>query len=169
MQALQRYDEPNLTDLRGSFEAYLRGERRASPATVRNYAAALERFDGFMGPRADGPLDADRLSRLEARDFRAFLAHRRDEGLSASSLKLELSALKSFFRFARARWSIENDAIAATRGPRAKARLPRPVSAEGARNLLDASKADAPSWIKARDAAVFLLLYGAGLRISEAL
>ncbi|MEZ5914828.1 MAG: tyrosine-type recombinase/integrase [Parvularculaceae bacterium] len=94
---------------------------------------------------------------------------RREEGLSAASLKLELSALKTFYRHLRKRFSLANDAIGAMRGPKLKPKLPRPVDAAGAQELIAAAGAGREPWISARDAAIFTLLYGAGLRISEAL
>lgn len=153
-----------------AFLSYLQAERRASPYTLRNYGATLERFGGFAAGHLGAALTAKRLARLEPRDFRAFLASRRMEGLDSASLKLELSALKSFFGFLRRREGIENDAIGVIRGPKSRERLPRPVNPEDARALIEAAgKDESAPWVKARDAALFTLLYGAGLRISEAL
>ncbi len=111
---------------------------------------------------------------LEAKDFRAFLAARRNEGLAPPSIKLELSALKTFFSFLKKRADADNDAIAVMRGPKAKERLPRPVTQKDAEALMDAAatlktSTRKQSWERARDAALMTLLYGAGLRISEAL
>jgi integrase/recombinase XerC len=94
---------------------------------------------------------------------------RRDEGLGAASLKLELSAVKSFYRFLGKRHDLRNDAIGALRGPKLKEKLPRPVAADDASRLLAATAENKEPWVAARDVAVFTLLYGAGLRISEAL
>jgi len=153
-----------------AFLAHLKAERRASRYTVRNYGATLQRFHDFLTDHLGGPPNLNRLARLETRDFRAFLAARRAEGLDSPSLKLDLSAIRSFYAFLRRREGIDNDAIAAMRGPKTKERLPRPVSAVDAAALIDAAGAgDGPAWLKARDAAIFTLLYGGGLRISEAL
>jgi integrase/recombinase XerC len=144
----------------------LKAERRASAYTLRNYAATLERFARHIG----APFKAKRLARLEARDFRAFLAARREEGVGAATLKLDLSALRSFFAHLRRRHGIDNDAIAVMRAPTAKERLPRPVSERDAERLLAMSAGrEAAPWLGLRDAALLMLLYGAGLRISEAL
>jgi integrase/recombinase XerC len=159
-----------LSELIADFDAHLRGERRASVYTRRNYLATLTRFDGFLRAHLGGEVMGDALERLEARDFRAFLATRREEGLSAASIKLDLSALKACFRFLRDRHNIDNDAISILRGPKAKERLPRPVAEEDAARLLEAAaQSDRAPWVRARDVAMFTLLYGAGLRISEAL
>ena len=171
-------DEKKQTDdlaaHRARFERHLRAEKRASPYTLRNYAAALERFEAFLIAYRGAPVRLETLSALETRDFRAYLAERRKEGLAPPSLKLEVSALKSFYRFLRKRAGVENDAIAAMRGPRTKERLPRPVAAADAAAMIEeaatakASERTEP-WEQARDAALLMLLYGAGLRISEAL
>ncbi len=169
-EALTPAPPSSMAALIAAFLGHLRAERRASPYTQRNYGATLQRFHDFLVAHIGAPPDLSRLSRLETRDFRSFLAARRAEGLDAPSLKLDLSALRSFFAFLRRREGVENDAIAAMRGPKAKERLPRPVSAVDAAALIESAGAgDAPPWVKARDAAIFTLLYGAGLRISEAL
>ena len=75
----------------------LRAERRASPYTVRNYAAALDRFETFLTDHLGGAPDLAGLASLDPRDFRAFLASRRREGVSAQTVKLDLSAVRAFW------------------------------------------------------------------------
>ncbi|MEM9013767.1 MAG: tyrosine recombinase XerC [Pseudomonadota bacterium] len=174
MSKLPAEDADSLPQLRARYGEFLRSEKRASVYTQRNYAATLERFDAFLTGHLGQPARATVLQRLEMADFRAFLAMRRNEGLKPPSIKLELSALKSFFRFLKARAGIDNDAIVAMRGPKTKERLPRPVSREDAERLIIAAKTgvagqNKASWEHDRDAALFTLIYGAGLRISEAL
>lgn len=153
-----------------AFRQYQEAEKRASPYTVRNYSITLERFHRFLTEQSGDDTMVLALEALEAKDFRAFLASRRSEGLSPQSLKLDLSALRSFFKFLRARFGIENDAIIAMRGPRAPKPLPRPVDADDAKALIAAAGATRREpWVNARDAAIFTMLYGAGLRLSEAL
>jgi integrase/recombinase XerC len=166
--------ELNLGQWRARFETYLSSERRVSAYTVRNYTATLERFDEFLCSYRGGEVTLECLARLEAREFRTFLAQRRNEGLAPQSIKLELSALKTFYGFLRKRAGIENDAIELMRGPKAKERLPRPVAAGDVNALIKAasttkSSAQQQPWERTRDAAMLTLLYGAGLRISEAL
>ena len=151
------------------FVSHLRAEKRASAYTIRNYEAALTRFSAFLRSRPGAAPSARALERLELLDFRGFLSGRRDEGLGEASLKLELSALRSFFRFLGRRHDIRNDAIDAMRGPKLKQRLPRPIEAASAQKLIDRAGEAREPRIAARDAAIFTLLYGAGLRISEAL
>lgn len=159
-----------MRELIAAYLGYLKAERRASPMTLRNYAATLSRFEGHLAQHGIDARDARALAQIDARTFRAFLASRRTEGVCAATLKLDLSALRSFFAFLRRRCDIDNDAIAVMRGPKAAPRLPRPVSEKDAFDLIDAAgRGDGPAWIRARDAALFTLLYGAGLRISEAL
>ena len=153
----------------GRYVSHLRAERRASRYTIRNYEATLTRFAAFLKVHLGKAPEARALERMELVDFRSFLSSRREEGLGEASLKLDLSALRGFFRFLARRHGVRNDAIDAMRGAKLKERLPRPVGAEAAEKLIAlASEAKEP-WIAARDAAVLMLLYGAGLRISEAL
>ncbi len=166
--------DQTLTHWRKSFAQFLKSEKRASPYTQRNYNATLERFELFLTGYRGGAISTAALADLETRDFRAFLAQRRTEGLSPPSIKLELSALKTFFSFLKKRADVDNDAIAVMRGPRAKERLPRPVSQSDADALIDAAQTlktttRKQNWEQARDAALMTLLYGVGLRISEAL
>lgn len=153
-----------------AFLTYLKAERRASPYTARNYGATLERFLDFLTIYLGRRPAPEALSNLDARSFRSYLAGRKAEGLGGASLRLELSALRSFFAYLRRREGLDNDAITTMRGPKMKERLPRPVSAADADALIEAAREGrGPAWVRARDAAIFVLLYGAGLRISEAL
>lgn len=166
--------EVTLAHWREAFARHLKSEKRASAYTLRNYSATLERFDDFLVAHTGAPATLDNLAALETRDFRAFLAQRRNEGLAPPSIKLELSALKTFYAFLRKRADVDNDAIAVMRGPKAKERLPRPVNEADAEALIAAAgtmmtTTRKENWEQARDAALITLLYGAGLRISEAL
>ncbi len=154
-----------------AFDAFLRTERRASKYTVRNYIAALDRFEGFLTNHLGEAPGASVLASLGVADFRSYLSFRKTEALTAATLNLDLSALRSFFRFIESRFGIRNDAIEVMHGPKKKPRLPRPVSADAAVQLLDAPKAEINRalWEQLRDTAILSLLYGCGLRISEAL
>ncbi len=159
---------------RARFEQHLKAEKRASAYTVRNYGATLARFDEFLTIHLGAAPGLDHLAQLETKDFRGFLATRRAEGLQPQSIKLELSALKTFYVFLRKRAGIENDAIGAMRGPKVKERLPRPVGEADAVALIETAQTTKTStvkqtWEQTRDAALFTLLYGAGLRIAEVL
>ena len=132
---------------------------------MRAYSATAARLlDGT------GVCDWDGLARIDAGALRQHMARRRADGISNSSAARELSALKAFLAFARERAGIANPAPPRMRGPRVKKGLPRPVTPDEAVNLAAMVEEDANQpWIGARDRAVLLLLYGAGLRIAEAL
>ncbi|MDE2411573.1 MAG: tyrosine recombinase XerC [Sphingomonadales bacterium] len=152
-------------DLLGAWHDNLALGRRRSPHTVRAYVATAARLLDALG-ETDWPT----LARIEAQGLRAQLARRRAEGLSNASAARELSALKAFIAFARAQAGMTNAAPPRMRGPRVKKGLPRPVTPDDAVNLAATVAEDAAEeWIGARDRAVLLLLYGAGMRIAEAL
>lgn len=147
-------------------------ERRASAYTIRNYTAALERFGAFLQSHTDSPRNAALLNALKTRDFRAFLAWRHRDQVDAATLRLDLSALRSFYRYWDRRDVLSSAALSSLKSPKRRSILPRPVSAPDADALIAASAQggrDDAAWVAARDAALFTLLYGAGLRISEAL
>ncbi len=148
-----------------AFADHLRRDRRRSVHTVRAYQAGAERLVAFLGGHWGGAVDAAALANVSTADLRAFLAHRRADGLSNASAARELSAVRAFLKFA----SGGEGAGPAMRGPRVKKGVPRPVSPDEAAALAEeVSENAAEPWIAARDLAVLLLLYGAGLRIGEA-
>lgn len=163
--------EPGFTEAAHAFAEHLAGERRMSPRTVEAYGRDLARLDDFLIEHLGRRPRLCDLAGLQAADWRAFLAARRREGAGARTLQRQLSAIRSFLAYARRRWGTQNSALALVDAPRAPRRTPRPVSAPAARELIADAGAnpDTPAWIRARDAAVLSLLYGAGLRISEAL
>lgn len=152
-------------DLLAAWHDHLALARRRSPHTVRAYTATAARLLDELG-EADWPA----LARLDAAALRTQLARRRADGIGNVSAARELSALKAFLAFARDRAGLPDNAAPRLRGPRIKKGIPRPVTPDEAVNLAATVHKDAAEeWIGARDRAVLLLLYGAGLRISEAL
>ena len=141
---------------------HLRRDRRRSPHTIRAYVATAERLTAFLQEHQGGPPD---LKKVEASDLRAFLAQRRGDGMGNVSAARELSAVRGFLKFAGG-----EEAVPRLKGPKVKRGIPRPISPDEAVALAEdvAEQAHQP-WIAARDWAVLLLLYGAGLRIGEAL
>ena len=150
--------------------ASLSNERRLSAHTLRAYRATLERFLAHLNLAHGRPADAALLESLTAADIRAFLAARRAEGLANISAARELSAVRTFGGYLRERHGIRLGGLEGVASPRVKKGLPRPVSPADARALAETTGEfhDEP-WLQARDTAVLLLLYGAGLRIGEAL
>jgi integrase/recombinase XerC len=145
---------------------HLARDRRRSAHTVRAYQATAERLMAFLRNHLGGPVGAAELKALSASDLRAFLAHRRAEGLGNASAARELSAVRSFLGWIGG----EGAALPRVKGPRVKKGVPRPISPDEVIALAeDVSEDAAEPWIAARDWAVLLLLYGAGLRIGEAL
>jgi integrase/recombinase XerC len=141
-------------------------EQRRSVHTVRAYLATAQRLCDFLGHYHGAEVDAAMLGALGPADLRAFLAGRRGEGLSNASAARELSAVRGFLRFA----SGEGAAVPQVRGPRVRRGLPRPVSPDEAVSLAeDVAESAREPWMGARDFALLMLLYGAGLRIGEAL
>ena len=110
------------------------------------------------------------LKSVDIRDIRSWMAHARRRGVSARSLARQLSAVKGFFRWLGETEGFDPVAILSVRAPKFQRALPRPVPEDAALDILDhSSKAKGPKWISARDEAVLALLYGCGLRVSEAL
>ena len=150
--------------------AHLASERRASNATVANYHRDVTRFFEFLCDHLGGTPGLHDLEALQTRDFRAFLAKRRNEGLKPRSLARTLSSLKSLFRFLARADILTNTPVMAMRGPKLPHALPKPLSEPDARALIDeAQDASRLPWQGARDTAILILLYGCGLRIAEAL
>ncbi|HWK34716.1 tyrosine recombinase XerC [Sphingomonas sp.] len=145
------------------YARHLARDRRRSAHTVRAYQATAERLVAFLQSHWGEAIDPAALARVSAADLRAFLAHRRGDGIGNASAARELSAVRGFLAFAGA----EPPRL---RGPRIKPGVPRPIAPDEAIALAEEVAEDATTpWIGARDWAVLLLLYGAGLRIGEAL
>jgi len=154
-----------VASLLAEYNAFLTDNRRMSPHSVRAYLATAERLTGFLELHWGGPADRAALTQASAADLRSFLADRRGDGLANRSTARELSAVRHFLRFALG----ESASLPVLKGPRVQSNLPRPVSPDDVIALADdASNVAAQSWIGARDWAVLLLLYGCGLRVSEA-
>jgi integrase/recombinase XerC len=156
-----------------AFLGHLEHERRASPRTGEAYGACVRAYLAFLERHLGGPVTLGDLGAVTAADLRAYLAARRGGArpLSARSASQALSAIRSFHRFLDARLGTANTFIALVRGPRVKPGAPRPISEDQADGLIAevGLAEDTPVWVPLRDQAVLTLLWGCGLRISEAL
>ncbi len=158
------------TDLLERWLRMLSASKGAAPRTVKAYRDDVAGYLGFLGEHWGGPAGKAALGRVTTGDMRAWMARERTRGLSARSLQRRLSAVKSFHRWLDDAEGVPATSVLVTRAPKAAERLPRPVETGAARALIG-SVGTGPQepWIAARDAAVLTLLYGSGLRISEAL
>ena len=152
--------------------SHLRSERRLSPKTLEAYARDVRQFIRFLAEHWNAQVSPQAFAALEARDVRAFMAERRNENIGGRSLMRQLAGLRSFGRFLEREGKGKVGALSAIRAPKIRKSLPKPVPVAAAKRLADslerAGETSEP-WIWARDAAVMALLYGSGLRISEAL
>lgn len=152
------------------FLDYIQREQRLADNTVEAYRSDLAEFIGFLHGHLEAEPGMRAFAELQARDIRAFLAHRRRDGVADASIARLLSSIKSFYRWLDRAHGVENPEIAFLTGPKRGQRLPRPVSETAAKDMLDQAEIiQEEPWIAARDVAALSLMYGAGLRISEAL
>jgi integrase/recombinase XerC len=168
---------PEITGEIGRWLRHLGAERRMSGKTLEAYRRDVVQFLAFLAEHLGHKITHGSLAKLEPRDVRAFLAARRGDGITPRSLMRALAGSRSFARF------IERDgkgkagssafsALAAVRTPKIAKTLPKPLAVQAAKRVTEAELRmgeEREPWIFARDAAVLALLYGSGLRISEAL
>jgi integrase/recombinase XerC len=152
--------------------SHLRAERRLSPKTLEAYARDLRQCLQFLCEHFGERVTLARFAALETTDIRAFMAMRRTEAIAGRSLMRALAGLRSFARFLEREGKGKVGAFSAIRAPKVGKSLPKPIPMAAARRLTDADERAGEAretWVLARDAAVMALLYGSGLRISEAL
>jgi integrase/recombinase XerC len=152
--------------------SHLRSERRLSAKTLEAYARDLRQCLAFLSEHWGAQVTLKRFAALEATDIRSFLAMRRADDIGGRSLARSLAGLRSFARFLEREGKGKVGALSAIRAPKIGKSLPKPIQIAAAKRFADADERageDRDPWIWARDAAVMALLYGSGLRISEAL
>ncbi len=147
----------------------LKALQNRAEATCESYRRDVLGFAAFVQNHAGAPATPKTLLAAGLTDVRAWMAHERDRGIAARSLARALSAVKGFMSWLGDREGKDVSDILSARAPRFQRKLPRPVSVSDARDLLSTVSEDKEPWVTARDAAVVTLLYGCGLRISEAL
>jgi integrase/recombinase XerC len=164
-----RGDAP-LQQAAAGWQSWLADERRASPHTLDGYGRDLTGFLSFLAVHLGGEPELAAMARLTPADFRSFLARRSADGLGRSSMARTMSSLRSFFRYLDRNGLAHNPVLKAVRAPKPPRTLPKPLAADEALEAIAAAGELAPEpWLAARDAALFTLLYGAGLRLGEAL
>ena len=156
----------------GRWRNYLGAERRMSPKTLEAYERDVGQFLRFMADHLGGPPSLKTLARITPADVRAFMAARRSGGAGNRTLMRSLAGARSFARFLERGGKGKVGALAAIRAPKLGRTLPKPLTALSAKQMTDIdlrAGEDRETWVLVRDAAVLTLLYGCGLRISEAL
>jgi integrase/recombinase XerC len=152
--------------------SFIAHERRLSPRTLEAYSRDVAGFLAFLTEHLGGKPSLKQLAALAPVDVRAYLARRRRDNIEARTLTRSLAAARSFARFLEREGRGKVAALAAVRTPKIQRSLPKPLSAKAARAVADPSSRvgeEREPWVLARDAAILALLYGSGLRISEAL
>jgi integrase/recombinase XerC len=169
--ALASADETIALELAG-WLSHLRAERRLSPKTLEAYARDVRQCLDFLCEHWGERVTLTRFAALEAADIRAFMAMRRADEIAGRSLMRTLAGLRSFGRFLEREGKGKLGALSAIRAPKIAKSLPKPIQMNAAKRLADADERAGETretWVLMRDAAVMALLYGSGLRISEAL
>ncbi len=161
---------PALTDALARWLDHERAINGAAANTIKAYQADVLGFMAFMGQHHADQLGLGPISRVTLPDMRSWMAQERRRGVGPRSLARSLSAVKSFYRWLSEREGFEPTAVLSTRSPKFTRKLPRPLAEDAATAMIDTVEMQARDpWVAARDAAVVTLLYGCGLRISEAL
>ena len=159
-----------MIDLVNSWSEYLLNARGNSANTVNNYKRDVLKFVKFSLKHRDQILTRDDIEHISLTDFRSWLAFERNQGLKPQSLARSLSGLKNFFIWVEKNYGIENSNISSLKSAKIQKPLPRPIPTEKIQKFLDLISIDnTKPWINARNLAIILLMYGCGLRISEAL
>ena len=159
-----------IKQLIAQWQSWLLNERRYSPHTLDAYSRDLSGFFDFAAEHLGKVPETADLAKLEVRDFRAYLSQKATRHIDKSSLARELSTLKNFFKWLARYDILRNPALSVIRTPRRAKVLPKALEVNDTFNVIDeAQNLASNSWQGLRDTAIFTLLYGCGLRISEAL
>ncbi len=170
IKELQHYFDKRLSQAADDWYLWLTEQRRLSINTAQSYLIDLKEFAAFFFERAQKPLTLRDLKNLSVSDFRAYLVHRAEDHIARSSQARGMSSLRNFFKYLNKQELVENTAISAVRSARPAKTLPKPLSQDETLQLLHAAySAQKERWQGLRDVALLTLLYGCGLRISEAL
>jgi integrase/recombinase XerC len=169
-QAPLVFARPDLLKAVERWRRHLAHERRLAAKTVEAYSRDVEQFLVFLTAHLGGPPRVADLAGLRIGDIRAFLAARREDGAGSRTIARGIAGVRSLIRYLERDHQMSGAVIRAIRPPRSKRTLPRPLTPEAAMKVADRDQSlDEEPWIAARNTAIFALLYGCGLRISEAL
>ncbi|RYH01168.1 tyrosine recombinase XerC [Salipiger sp. IMCC34102] len=161
---------PQLSAALTGWLAHCQALQGAAETTITAYRADVAGFLSFMQMHHAEQVGLGPIARITTTDMRAWMAHERARGVGARSLARELSAVKSFYRWLSDREGFEPTAVLSIRAPKFTAKLPRPLEVDAARAIIDRVECQSEEpWVAARDVAVVTVLWGCGLRISEAL
>lgn len=162
--------EGDLQDALRKWDDYLIHEKQVSKHTLRAYSSDVGHFIDFLFNHFAKPPCLDDLSEVSIRDFRAWMSRKAMDGTSNASRARSLSGVKNFLTWLDKQGILHNAAITAVRSPKLPYKLPRPMHETQAMDLIDqAGLNEKQDWIGMRNTALFMLLYGCGLRIDEAL
>lgn len=168
--SIEPLHDPQVADAVTGWLRWLESERRAADNTTEAYGRDVRDFLAFMARHLGGAPSLDDLGKLAAADFRSYLADLGNHHLARTSVARKLASVRSFFRFMERRGLVASVALRSVRTPRAPKPLPKALSVADACEVVDTIGAfSAEPWLALRDQALFLLLYGCGLRIGEAL
>ena len=160
----------DVIDAMAKWQNWLRLEKRAAAHTVESYLFDLNNLFRFLNRHRGRQINLGTLSALSLGDFRSWLAHNAGENRQAASRARAVAGVRNFFRWLDRTGQLHNSAIELLKLPKSSKRLPRPVSEADAAGIMDlASSSMKENWVGLRDEALFTLLYGAGLRLGEAL
>ena len=152
------------------WRSWLQDEKRLAANTVESYNFDLQNLFLFLNLHRGSQVNLTLLATLTLTDFRAWLAHNAAENIGAASRARAVAGVRNFFRWLDRSGQMHNPAIELLKVPKTARRLPRPVTEKQAQDIVSlAADCLQDSWIGLRDEALFTILYGAGLRISEAL
>ncbi len=161
---------PDLAAIYAEWVTYLSLEKHFSKHTLRAYTSDMEYFFGFLTKHLGKPPSMNDLGDASIRDFRSWLSKKTMEGAGAATRARSLAAVRNFLKWLDRNGHLHNPAIASIRTPKMPKKIPRALPPKQAREVVEnADSIPKENWIGMRDRALFMLLYGCGLRIDEAL
>ncbi len=160
----------SLLEILQAWQTWLKIEKNYAPLTLFHYTQDLKNFFTFFKNHRGEKADRAFFTTVTLTDLRAYLAHRLSTGVTHRTNARAVSALKSLNTFAEKKYQLRSSALSSLSLPRLKTTLPRPLPIKDALAVTQTGAAEnSESWLDARDEALFTLLYGCGLRLSEAL